>query len=79
MIVFIEVSFYLLLLIFFINLPVMMPANIVPKKGVLNLGCTFPKLLNIRPSLDIAYKILGSGYIEPNMLQKSFFLDFSSS
>lgn len=50
----------------------MTPANIVPKNGVLNLGCTFPKLLNIRPSLDIAYKILGSGYIEPNILKALF-------
>lgn len=59
-----------------------MPANIVPKNGVLNRGCTLPKLLNIRPSLDIAYKILGSGYIAPNIL-KSYshtiytFLSFS--
>lgn len=52
--------------------PVMTPANIVPKNGVLNLGCTFPKLLNIRPSLDIEYKILGSGYIEPNILKALF-------
>lgn len=41
----------------------------MPKNGVLNLGCTFPKLLKIRPSLDIAYRILGSGYMAPNMLK----------
>lgn len=47
----------------------MIPAIIVPKNGVLNFECTLPRLSNIRPSLDMAYKILGSGYMEPNMLK----------
>lgn len=53
----------------YVLLPVMTPVKIVPKNGVLNLGCTFPKLLNIKPSLDIAYRILGNGNMAPNMLK----------
>ena len=61
-----------------INSPDANPAKTVATIGVLNLLLTREKNLKIRPSEDIAYKILGNGKNEPNILKfcDCFFVNF---
>jgi len=53
----------------FNSLPVPIPQNTVAKTGVFVFSLTVDKHLNKRPSLDMAYKILGIGNKHPNKLR----------